>query len=612
MAMIEPVWGLQTQVQKGMPYGGMPRDSILLKLEETDPELFPSRLGDGLTGDPVKNFMVGEILDRRSVPGFLESDEARRNPQISRETLNMRYGGTRGSEPDLPRNPEFFYAFLGNDPRGADTQPRFDELRRHTMHRAGNLQVAMGDNVGYGGWTHPDGTVEADHQVAERPWTGPAMQKARVDGQVAARNYLKVFSTSKEGRQVGQDAISWDAARLALGYTRRATVEGGADQWRDGTPVGALGRAAASRDDARVSDLTGFATRRDAQRPRRGRDLSRATEATGTFSVAQYGRTAAGRGKPGGGKERRAARADGELGQSRTSAPASASQRALAAAMSAAARSRRAAAGRTQSSATGTHNEIDETAQSTRAGEVRAQSVAVARLAVAQHTPGKEEMSGRPGGSGALPARAGQHAAGVKRLATPGHAAQELATNLSQSARGGQRTHGDSVRSAYEALAVGARAAPLDRGSGTAAALGASGRTVPAAGGNDANRRQGRTALRAHAVEGHVAKVYSGAPLSKEGGLSTRAAHAGGASVPVGLVTVAQRNYTQKRPEYRGATQTADAVSTEASSEIKARVGEAHFTGHHSAGRKKLRGDGGGLHQAPSGESLDDSLATLF
>lgn len=280
---------------KGMPYGGMPADTLLEKLEVTDPALIrgghPREYGNGLTGIEHKDYMVGELLDRSPDPGYLESDQIRRNPQMSREVLNLHYGGTRGSNGDLPRHPELFLGFTGNDPRGSENVPRFDEMRRQMEHRARQLEVQMGRNVGHDsmsaagaeryGLSHG---AEAAHQEAERPWTGPSLQKARVGMHEQVRHRIKYFDTSKDGRSVGRNVVTDQDTAEA----RRGIMANADEQWVEGMHPGVPGH---QRSDNRggAPNRLGRTHGSDSRNPRRGEKLWRNTETTADLHVAKYG-----------------------------------------------------------------------------------------------------------------------------------------------------------------------------------------------------------------------------------------------------------------------------------------------------------------------------------
>jgi hypothetical protein len=180
--------------RKGMPFGGMPHDTILRKLEETD---------SNYTEDGYFNYAIGEILDRASDTPYLESDQIRREPSISRGVLNIRYNGTRGSQYELPIHPELFVGFTDKDPRGTETQPRFDLLRSHTEARAKQHIIRMGNND--------------DNHEAERPWTGSSFEDARMEILRRTRNNVKIFSTERDGQMAGFNFVTKESSNRRLG-----------------------------------------------------------------------------------------------------------------------------------------------------------------------------------------------------------------------------------------------------------------------------------------------------------------------------------------------------------------------------------------------------------
>jgi hypothetical protein len=181
--------GTEIRQREGMAYGGMPHDELLYKLEETDPELIRDVAGNDeyrLPDSAYNEYVRAEIIDRTPDAPAFEYDHARRDPALSRSILNLRYNGTRGSNPELPRHTELFYGFTGNDPRGADTQPRFDVVRGHMNARAAGLTVRMGDN-------------DMNH-VAERPWTGQSISYGMKEIHRRRKNTTRIFTEEKEGR----------------------------------------------------------------------------------------------------------------------------------------------------------------------------------------------------------------------------------------------------------------------------------------------------------------------------------------------------------------------------------------------------------------------------
>ncbi len=172
---------VEIRQREGMPYGGMPHDILLEKLEETDlePEV------------DYDSYVRSEIIDRAPDAPFLESDHARRDASSSKSILHLRYNGTRGSRPELPRHPEMFYGFTGNDPRGVDNVPRFDEMRGQMTSRAVDVTTSMGNND--------------DFSLAERPWTGQSISYGMKEIHKRLKSNIHIFATQKQGLNLGRN-----------------------------------------------------------------------------------------------------------------------------------------------------------------------------------------------------------------------------------------------------------------------------------------------------------------------------------------------------------------------------------------------------------------------
>ncbi len=205
---------------KGIRSGGMPYDRILEKLEETDPALVDDVRGYDMfhdIEDEYKNYVTDEIIDWTPDAPYLESDQTRRDPALSRGILNLHLNGTRGSRPELPRHPELFYGFTGNDPRGAVNDPRFDQVRGHITGRVGDLTVRMQDS-------------DSNH-IAESPWTNQAISYGKKEIQRRLKNSTRVFTPQKEGRPWGRNVVLDD---LAPKRTRQEQFAVGSDGLADG------------------------------------------------------------------------------------------------------------------------------------------------------------------------------------------------------------------------------------------------------------------------------------------------------------------------------------------------------------------------------------------
>lgn len=220
--------------QQGMPFGGMPYNEILYKLEETDPVLVDDVRGNDQfydLEDAANQYIRSEIIDWSPDPPHLESDHPKRDPAQARSILNLRYNGTRGSHYELPQHPELFIGFTGNDPRGVDTEPRFDVMRAHMEARAANLQTRMGVNVGHG----------ETEMVAERPWTNQSISYGHKEIHRRLRDrHTKVFTPQKEGRPFGRNHV---VDEMQFRVARAAQLEGGEEGLfvpeQDGGGVGA-------------------------------------------------------------------------------------------------------------------------------------------------------------------------------------------------------------------------------------------------------------------------------------------------------------------------------------------------------------------------------------
>lgn len=305
----------------GLGFGGMPHDTLLRKLEETDPALVARVRGaDGSRApDDYDDYARGEIVDWGPDAPFLESDQTRRDAGLSRSMINLRYNGTRGSDPTQFRNPEFFYGFTDRDPRGTGNDPRFDHARGHLAARAGGLVARMGKND--------------DNHLAERPWTGQSISYAMKEVHRRQKANTRIFTTQKEGRPLGNNTV-FDAE--AARDLRAATMAAG------GESLGPGRFAADQFNEARSDGVRGVDAGRFA-----GAEVApwRHTTGDADLGVQLYGqKRAAGRGDVAaaaqGGGRLNAAGADQAWAESERGR--STNRQALAATMALAARHRRA------------------------------------------------------------------------------------------------------------------------------------------------------------------------------------------------------------------------------------------------------------------------------
>jgi hypothetical protein len=194
-----------------MPYGGIPYKKYIPKFEKTDPNIIKTGIDAGNHGiygsdsnylsynnihdeDPYNNYVRSEIVDNTLDNPLFESDYSKREPSLSKSLVNLRYNGNRGNTSDLPRHPELFIGFTGNDPRGNSEDPRFDQFRGFITAQAANLQVRMGNND--------------DNHIAERPWTNQSLSYDKKYLQKQQANNLKIFTAQKEGRPNSRNVVT--------------------------------------------------------------------------------------------------------------------------------------------------------------------------------------------------------------------------------------------------------------------------------------------------------------------------------------------------------------------------------------------------------------------
>jgi hypothetical protein len=635
---------------QGMPYGGVPADMILQKLEETDPRYLPpaaGRVGDGFTGLVHKDYMIGEILDRTPDQGYLEADRARRNPQMSREVLNTRYNGTRGSAgADYPRHPEMFLGFTGDDPRGTTNDPRFEEMRKQMAHRTRLLEPTMGNSVG-----HDGGFGEAPHQEAERPWTGPALQKMRTAVHEDVRRRMKIFTAEKEGRSSGNNTTSGSRANTGMLTSRSAVLGAGSEQWDPNTAAGG-----AERSDARAfaeNTRDGFVNASTGKNTRRAISLHAATISTVDMPTAKYGRTLRGRTKGSGTVANRAQhmvdRQQQDWGRTRGGRSVAGSK-ALVLAMSEKARTRRAAAVRDPTSAAGVRSSAGDGLTTADRPHARAfnadpEATDVARAyyqASPDQTPGVQ-LVGRNAVPGAALAKAARDDRSGASQQAPwrteqNHVRGALATNMAQAARqaGQHASTADLVLASFQAVADGTRHDPFV---GQKSAAHSSGRGIipgisAARGGYDGVKQQVQAAVHATAASRNLEMAnYSGAvPVEghhlSQTNLHMLSAAAGGQRIHSAAAAQHLQNamMAQKHPEYRGYTQVGGQVVASAQALTASATGEGLIGTNESIrtpglrmGMKATRYDrianefgGGGDHGVTGDSQLGESTSDLL
>ena len=214
--------------------GGMPTARLLEKFARTPPGLLAPSGREERTGWAHKDYQMGALLDRTPDTPYLASDAPQQNGAASRNRLNMQYNGSRGSTGEMPAHPDLFLGHMGDDPRGAGTDPRFDRGRDFIMAKARELEPRFGKSVGHG-----------DMQEAERPWTARSLQRARVEMHEQARHRLKIFTPSKAGRAAGLHVYTG-----APVDRRRAIGEGG-EHFAGTEGAGRTGKGLGGREGAR-------------------------------------------------------------------------------------------------------------------------------------------------------------------------------------------------------------------------------------------------------------------------------------------------------------------------------------------------------------------------
>lgn len=184
---------------RGLPYGGIPYEELLNKLEETDMNETTEDIENN-----YNNYIRSEIVDWNQDVPFLESDKTRRDPSISKSVINLRYNGARG-EYEHPVHPEMFVGFMDQDNRALDNNPRMDQYQEQIATRMPNLEIRMGHNC-----------VDNDH---ESPWTNQSIGQCRRDIQTSLAYNTKVFTDERDGRALNRNFVTdYDHNKKALIY----------------------------------------------------------------------------------------------------------------------------------------------------------------------------------------------------------------------------------------------------------------------------------------------------------------------------------------------------------------------------------------------------------
>ena len=184
----------ETVTRKTINYGSIPYTSILSKLEETDME-DTDEYNDSGVEYRYKSSARAEIIDRNPDKPYFESDQARRNPVMSRQKLNLQYNGTRGNSAELPAHPEMFVGFIEQDPRGINLDPILAKSREHLSgSKAARMQVSMGNND--------------DNLIVERPMTNYEIDENRKKMHNFSRKNTKVFSRDRLAQSTNNNAMN--------------------------------------------------------------------------------------------------------------------------------------------------------------------------------------------------------------------------------------------------------------------------------------------------------------------------------------------------------------------------------------------------------------------
>lgn len=184
---------------RGLPYGAIPYQELLSKLEETDTNEEPEDIET-----KYDNYMRSEIVDRSLETPYLESDKTRRDSSLSKSIINLRYNGARG-EYEHPQHPELFCGFMDQDNRALDNNPRMDQYQQQISTRMPNLEKRMGYNC-----------TDNDHQS---PWTNHSLDQCRRDIQTSLAYNTKVFTDERDGRALNRNfVVEYDHNKKPLIY----------------------------------------------------------------------------------------------------------------------------------------------------------------------------------------------------------------------------------------------------------------------------------------------------------------------------------------------------------------------------------------------------------
>ena len=176
-------------IDEALPFGEMPDEAIIAKFEETD---------IGESEYLLEDSQWETLADFRPDPRSFEYEQPQTNNQ-SVGLLNHRYTGTRSGQ-DV-HHPELFLGFHGEedrDPRRTFTDPDFKELKKQQDMR-----------MKYVRWNS-----DADNSITGGGWREDQVQGAKQAVLKSAKQRIKVFTTSKDGKRNGMNR-TWEHRSIA-------------------------------------------------------------------------------------------------------------------------------------------------------------------------------------------------------------------------------------------------------------------------------------------------------------------------------------------------------------------------------------------------------------
>jgi len=188
-------------IDEALPFGEMPAEALIAKFEETD---------TGESEYALQDYQRETLADFRPDPRTFEQDQPQTNNQ-SAGFLNHRYTGTRSGQE--VHHPELFLGFHGpedRDPRRTFTDPDFNKLKE--QHEA---------RMKYVRWD-----ADADNSITGGGWREDQLREAKQYLIKSAKQRIKVFSTSKDGKRNGMNR-TWEHRSIA------ETVDGKNDDMSD-------------------------------------------------------------------------------------------------------------------------------------------------------------------------------------------------------------------------------------------------------------------------------------------------------------------------------------------------------------------------------------------